>query len=161
MAGYMKRFNISISQFPDAHIVVRRGQNGEGIWSRDIGFELCLNEGWVIPSDAMLLLESLEGVKKQLSSDDEFDSDEFFQGTFVSQHKGLKLGHAIQDFIIVTKSHFPFNIANIYSTNDEIDSLRSPKLKISELAIKFWTNRVNLNKADYSSEFGRYFIKWD
>jgi len=110
--------------------------------------------------DCTLILKPLLGIRKNSYSTDVFSDKEFFQHTFKSNHQGLRLGHVIHDFIIENKRSKFWMINDLYSTNDHIDSQRHQNLVMSTCAVKFWENRIKLEKAAFLQEIGRYKITW-
>lgn len=154
MAVIMIRKNIPnpITGYPDAYIELV-------IQTNRVIFNLYLNPNSII-ADALLVVESLEGVYKNWFLWTKFTNSDYFQTTFNSNYRNLKLGHKIHNFIIEHKDLEFNHLQNIYSTNNYIDSKRNENLKISDYAIKFWKNRVKLKKAKYCFLIGRYKIKW-
>jgi hypothetical protein len=78
---------------------------------------------------------------------------------------GKGYAHKLHDFLISHHNNFPFPIENVYSTEPSIDNIyfvqrNQPRLYISESAIKFWTKRVALGKAELLPDLKRYRIKW-
>lgn len=148
----IKKISIIIIGYPYAYVEMV-------IQTRRMIFNLHLNQNSLFP-DALLVVESLEGIRKNWFLWTKFARSDYFQTTFHSNHRNLKLGHIIHNFIIEHKEIEFAHLRNIYSTNNRIDSMRDENLKISDYAIRFWENRVQLKKAKYSFLTGRYKIMW-
>lgn len=150
----IKMFDVNIKNYPPAQLQVVY-QNSR------IVFNLYLEvEKGIL--DAILIIEPLDSVQvyKNGFEQNKFRKSDFHQERFETCTKGQGLGHLIHDYIIDNKSKVIPNVDNIYSTNSEIDSKRHQDLKISPSAIKFWEKRIELGKAKYEEQIGRYSILW-